>query len=92
MKTDYSPKQFKFNNFGNNFITVESMLSADFVSHEKEQFAKCLDIVPKINELIIDKAKCDSEEHYKQVLFLANICLSMAMIERRLGVVKREAK
>jgi hypothetical protein len=92
MKADYTPEQFKANNFGNNFITIQSMLSADFAAHTDEHFAQCLDEVPKLNELLIDKAKCDNEEHYKQVLLMANVCLSMAMIERRLGVVKREAK
>lgn len=90
MKKNYAPRQFKKNNFGNNFITIESMLSADFASQTPEQFARCLDVVPKINELLIDKSKCDNENHCKEILLLANVSLSLAMIERRMGVVKNK--
>jgi hypothetical protein len=89
MKKDYAPKQFKTNNFGNNFITIESILSADFKNHTKEYFKRCLDEVPKINRLLIDKSKCDNDEHYDKVLAMADMCLSMAMIERRMGLVKQ---
>lgn len=83
----YTPKQHLTNNFGNNFITIESMLSAQFKEHTNEHFKKCLDEVPNINKLLIDKTKCDNEEHYKKVLAMADLCLSMAMIERRIGLV-----
>lgn len=90
MKIVYTPEQFKRNNSSNDFITVQSMLSAilsvDFASQTDEQFAKYLDTVPKINELLIDRSKCDSDEDYRRALLLANICLSKAMIEKRIGV------
>jgi hypothetical protein len=85
---EFTPKQFKENNFGNNYITIQSMLSADFANHTDEHFKKCLDVVPTINKLFIDKDKCDNEQHYKEVLAMADMLLSMAIIERRLGIVK----
>ncbi|WP_136419503.1 hypothetical protein [Herbaspirillum sp. ST 5-3] len=88
MKKNFTPAQFKKNNFGNNFITIESMLAADFANQTDEQFAKCLDTVPVINKLLIDKSKCDNEQHYKEILLLANTTLSLAMIERRMRIVK----
>lgn len=88
MKKNYTPKQMKSNNFGNNFITIECMLSADFANQTPEHFKKCLDEVPKINRLMIDKSKCDNEDHYQKVLMMANLTLSMAMIERRMGIVQ----
>ena len=39
---------------------------------------------------MIDENKCDNEEHYQKVLIMADLCLSMAMIERRLGLVNKE--
>ncbi|MGQ4859192.1 hypothetical protein [Enterobacter roggenkampii] len=86
--SDYSAKQQRENNFGNNYITIEGMLSAPFSTHTEEHFKKCLETVPKINELMIDKNKCDNEQHYQEVKMMADVLLSMAMIERRLGMVK----
>lgn len=86
--SDYSAKQQRENNFGNNYITIEGMLSAPFSTHTEEHFKRCLDEVPRINELMIDRNKCDNEQHYQQVKLMADVLLSMAMIERRLGMVK----
>lgn len=83
---EYTPKQHRSNNFGNNHITIASMLSADFANQTNEHFSLCLEQVDKINRLLIDKNKCDNETHYEKVVLLANACLSMAMIERRLGI------
>lgn len=87
---EYTPKQHKQNNFGNNYITIESILSADFANHTPEHFKKCLEVVPTINEALIDKSKCDNEKHYQEVLFMANTFLSLAMMERRAGLVKQK--
>ncbi|EHW7011961.1 hypothetical protein K2U42_004505 [Salmonella enterica] len=81
---------FQNNNLGNNYITIECMLSAPYHEHSPELFAKCLAEVPKINRLLIDKRKCDNEEHYQRVLAAADMCLSMAMIERRMKIVNEE--
>ena len=86
----YTPKQFKTNNFGNNFITAESFLSADFKNQTEEHFKECLKQVPTINNLLIARDKCDSVEHYEQVKAFADICFSLAMIERRIGIVNNE--
>jgi len=86
----YTPKQHLTNNFGNNFITAESMLSADFKNQTEEHFKECLKQVPVINNLFISKNKCDNDKHYEEIKTIADICLTMAMIERRLGIVKNE--
>lgn len=86
---EYTPKQHLTNNFGNNFITLESMLSADFKKQSNEHFEKCLKLVPVISSLLISKDKCDNEKHYQEVKAVADLCLSMAMIERRLGIVDK---
>lgn len=87
---EYTPQQLNSNNFGNNHITIESLLSANFSNQTDEHFGICLKLVPKINQLLISRDKCDSDKHYQEVKTVADICLSMAMIERRLGVVKQE--
>jgi hypothetical protein len=84
MKKKFSPKDFKTNNFGNNFITMESLLSADFKNQTDEQFKRCLSEVQNINKLLVDKSKCDNEEHYKQVLALADTLLTMTLLEKRM--------
>lgn len=86
----FRPVDFQNNNLGNNYITIESMLSAPFHEHSPELFAKCLREVPKINRLLIDRRKCDNEEHYQRVLVMADVCLKMAMIERRMKIVNEE--
>ena len=69
---------------GNHKITIESMLSADFANHTQEHFKKCLDTVPQINKLLISKDKCDNEKHYQDTLLVADMLLSLSMIEKRL--------
>lgn len=81
---------YKNSSLDNHLITINSMLSHDYKILTKEEFDKCLEVVPKINEAIICKRKCDNEENYKRVLDMANVCLKMALIERRLGLVKHE--
>lgn len=71
----------------NHLITVNSFLNADYKNKTEEEFKECLDTVPNINRLLICRRKCGNKENYERVLQLANVCLSMAMIERRLGVV-----
>ena len=84
MKKQFSPKDFKTNNFGNNHITIECLFSADFKNQTDEHFKRCLSEVPNINKLLIDKSKCDNEEHYQQVLCLADTLFSMVLLEKRL--------
>lgn len=86
----YTKKQLNTNNFGNNLITIECFLSADFKNQTEEHFNSCLEQAEKINSLLIDRNKCDNEEHYQQILFLANAFLKMSMIERRIGIVKND--
>ena len=90
MKKQFSPKDFKTNNFGNNHITIECLFSADFKNQTEEHFKECLKNVPVINNLFISKNKCDNDKHYEQIKTIADICLTMAMIERRLGIVKND--
>ncbi|EIX9709522.1 hypothetical protein BB542_23785 [Escherichia coli] len=89
-KKKFRPVDFHHNNLGNNYITIESILSAPFHEHSPELFAKCLAEVPKINRLLIDRRKCDNEEHYQRVLVMADVSLKMAMIERRMKIVNEE--
>lgn len=86
----FRPVDFQNNNLGNNYITIECLLSAPFHEHSPEHFAKCLAEVPKINRLLIDRRKCDNEEHYQRVLVMADVSLKMAMIERRMKIVNEE--
>lgn len=86
----FRPVDFQNNNLGNNYITIECLLSAPFHEHSPEHFAKCLAEVPKINRLLIDRRKCDNEEHYQRVLVIADVSLKMAMIERRMKIVNEE--
>ncbi|CQU01679.1 MULTISPECIES: hypothetical protein [Enterobacteriaceae] len=86
----FRPVDFQNNNLGNNYITIECLLSAPFHEHSPELFAKCLAEVPKINRLLIDRRKCDNEEHYQRVLVMADVSLKMAMIERRMKIVNEE--
>ena len=90
MRKKFRPVDFENNNLGNNYITIECLLSAPFHEHSPELFAKCLAEVPKINRLLIDRRKCDNEEHYQRVLVMADVCLKMAMIERRMTIVNEE--
>lgn len=80
-------KFYKNESLDNTLITINSMLNADYKSKTDEEFKKCLETVPKINELFICKRKCGSKKEYERVLFMANLSLSLAMIERRLGLV-----
>lgn len=89
-KKKFRPVDFQNNNLGNNYITIECLLSAPFHEHSPEHFAKCLAEVPKINRLLIDRRKCDNEEHYQRVLVMADVSLKMAMIERRMKIVNEE--
>lgn len=84
MKKTFTPSQFKKNNFANNHITVECMFSADFKNQTEEHFKKCLEQVPKVNRLLIDKSKCDNEEHYNRILCLADTLFTMTLLEKRL--------
>lgn len=90
MRKKFRPVDFQNNNMGNNYITIEGMLSAPYKEHTAKQFVKCLKEVSNINRLMIDKRKCDNEEHYQKVLMMADFCLAMAMIDRRLGIVNEE--
>lgn len=89
-KKTFKAQDFLNNNVGNNYITVKVMLSAPYAEHSDDHFRKFLNEATKINRLMIDKSKCDSDEHYQKVLAMADLCLSMAMIERRLGLVNKE--
>lgn len=90
MTKKFRARDFKGNSLDNNLITINSMLGADFVNCSKEHFQTCLDKVPEINRLLISRSKCDSDEHYKRVLFQADLCLKMAMIERRMGITEHK--
>ncbi|EBS4637000.1 hypothetical protein R3G25_004537 [Salmonella enterica] len=90
MRKKFRPVDFHTSNMGNNYITLECMMSAPFHEHSPELFAKCLAEVPKINRLLIDRRKCENKEHYEKVLMVADMCLSMMMIERRLGIVNED--
>jgi len=90
-KKTFKANDFINNNLGNNYITVKGMLSAPYAEHSDDHFRKCLNEATKINRLMIDKSKCDNEKHYQKVLVMADLCLSMAMIERRLGIVNKES-
>lgn len=83
-------KFYKNQSMDNHLITINSFLSADFKNKTEKEFKECLDLVPEINKLIICKRKCGSKKEYENTLSMANICLSMAMIERRLGYVEHE--
>ena len=78
---------YKNSSMDNHLITINSMLRHDYKSITKEDFDKCLLNLSDINKIIIDKNKCDNNENYKRVLDLADVCLKMALIERKLGLV-----
>lgn len=90
MRKKFRPVDFQTSNMGNNYITIEGMMSAPYKEHSPELFSQCLKEVSNINRLLIDKRKCDNEEHYQKVLMVADMCLSMMMIERRLGIVNED--
>ncbi|ENY2968227.1 hypothetical protein ACFW7X_004469 [Salmonella enterica] len=90
IRKKFRPVDFKTNNMGNNYITIEGMMSANYKEHDSSLFSKCLKEVGNINRLLIDKRKCDNEKHYNEVLMVADICLAMMMIERRLGIVNED--
>jgi hypothetical protein len=66
------------------------MMSAHYKEHTAKQFVKCLKEVSNINRLMIDKRKCDNEEHYQKSVDDGRFCLAMAMIDRMLGIVNEE--
>lgn len=90
MKKDFTPKQFMTNNFGNNFITLESMLSADFANQTNEHFEVCLGKAEEITRLFFSNGNFDNNNHKEEVVAVATMCLKMAMIERRVGLYKEE--
>lgn len=90
MAKKFRAKDFKGNNLDNHLITINSILGFDFKTCSSEHFKICLNKVSEINKLLISRSKCDSDEHYSQILFQADLCLKMAMIERRLGITKHK--
>ncbi len=76
-------KAYDYPKLGNNAITLEILLSANFANMSDEDFAQAIKYVDSLNRLMISRAKCNSPEHYEQVIFEANICLRMMLLRRR---------
>ena len=76
-------KAHDYPQLGNNAITLEILLSANFANMSDEDFAQAIKYVDPLNRLMISRAKCNSPEHYEQVIFEANICLRMMLLRRR---------
>lgn len=91
-RVKFRGKDFKKGNFrsdlDNHLITINSILNVDYTTKTKEEFKQVLDKIPYFNSLLISRSKCDSEEHYQKVLDIANMSLTLAIIDRRMGFVK----
>lgn len=68
------------------FRRVDDLLNTDYKNHTDEEFQKCLDEIPKINEQLYRRPKYMSEDEFYKDIAWANEVITTAVINKRSGI------
>lgn len=65
---------------------IDTLLNTDYKNHTDEEFQKCLEEIPKINEQLYHRPKYMSEDEFYKDIAWANEVITTAVINKRSGI------